>query len=1340
MACLEAELLSNGDIPTELSSRTRMLEKFVSTPGANLHADALLDSIIALKKDCEFRGAARIASIEKFSNRYAQVCQTVLNCRIAKADFDGIKVIGRGAFGQVQVVRMKENGRVYAMKKMSKFEMMKRSEQACFWEERDIMAFSNSEWIVKLHYAFQDYNFLYMIMEYCPGGDMATLSCQTDFEFTEEACQFYLAEIVLALDAIHKLGYIHRDVKPDNMLIDARGHIKLADFGTCVKVNESGQLWSETAVGTPDYIAPEVLQSQGQGAYYGKECDWWSVGICLYEFIYEETPFYAEGMVETYKNIMDHNNKLSFPGDKIISKEAKEIISQFLTDTSHRLGRLGASHIVSHSFFKNAKWTWESIRDHQAPMIPDLGGDDDTSYFEELDENSVQEPEVFPQTPNFAGNNLPFVGFTYTREKGLLSGVPTSRPSSAAHLLPKREDSVAKAEFELKIINLDVKLKKLQKDYNSEREMRVEIENCKSKLDTKLQIAEVDANVLKKKLDEITKLNQQLKEEHNESTLNTNEIMSSELEAGRLALDKINKDKELLKQELEKLTASESELQSLYSRASSEMIEVKRLNRTINSDLLQAQQVNSALKKDEQQLSHQYEEIQQERDDVTKRLATSEDRYQRQAIELSNLKEELASSLVMNKQAQERCEQLEDRTRATKEDLLSGSDVRQSVLFLELQEKHRVQEREMSKYTVQLDDLRVKLTQRNNELGEIKAKGDRLKEQYDTEKNSRISLLTDYNKLIALNDSLKSMDHGQKERLESMGKHEDKLREENERMKRDLENLSRQNQTITDKVSALNVTNSHLETMLRERSSAETVARENVNIELQLQSVSAKHDEEKKARQEYEQKITMMEREHLQVVLNYKESESRSRTILTEVKSDNARLNEELQKFEEETRMLQLTDQDLSNHINHLNEKLELMEADHDHYKSESVRLSNQLHNERVLKQQAIKKLEEVTATQIFKVPQVRPKGSQDKKLFYENRRLQKELNEEIERRRRIEAKYEGDVIEIQNLLNEEKEQRNRMQSMLREKEEDLKRLREQGVMPFNGPIDSAHSLPVIRARNTKMRTPNSKGKNIKRAHWAVVEVVLSYIERKLQIIHKDTDGRDNLTIEFDSMVYVKYCQMDDTESVRVPEKYQPLCIIITYYKELSEEEITQKEHASGDRPNEFLGHHFVSMPYNTSTSSCDVCAKTIKPRSLFSSNSSVECKSKRYSYLLLLLFTYLFTECKFRCHKEHVDFRLYKDHADGTINMEECPGWREVSHLYLLSENDKQKGDWISLIQAIIVSHARSPSVLKRANTINTTQPYSPSRPALTGPISQSQKKTRSSIVNISGKRPHDQ
>ena len=154
----------------------------------------------------------------------------------------------------------------------------------------------------------------------------------SNYDVPEDWARFYIAEVVLALDAIHSMGFIHRDVKPDNMLLDASGHLKLADFGTCMKMDSDGLVRSETAVGTPDYISPEVLRSQGGEGEYGRECDWWSVGVVLYEMLFGETPFYAESLVGTYGKIMDHKNALEFPEDVQISKAAENIIRAFLTD------------------------------------------------------------------------------------------------------------------------------------------------------------------------------------------------------------------------------------------------------------------------------------------------------------------------------------------------------------------------------------------------------------------------------------------------------------------------------------------------------------------------------------------------------------------------------------------------------------------------------------------------------------------------------------------------------------------------------------------------------------------------------------------------------------------------------------------------------------------------------------------------------------------------------------------------------------------------------------------------------------------------------------------------
>ncbi|KAK3553329.1 hypothetical protein QTP70_000841 [Hemibagrus guttatus] len=422
----------------------------------------------AMVLDLSFPALRKNKNIETFLNRYEAVMGDVRDLQMKLEDFDKVKVIGRGAFGEVQLVRHKASQKVYAMKLLSKFEMIKRSDSAFFWEERDIMAFAHSPWVVQLCCAFQDEGFLYMVMEYMPGGDLVNLT--STYDVPEKWAKFYTAEVVMALDAIHSMGFIHRDVKPDNMLLDHNGHLKLADFGTCMKMDswrvtvfQTGMVHCDTAVGTPDYISPEVLKSQGGDGYYGRECDWWSVGVFIFEMLVGDTPFYADSLVGTYSKIMDHKNSLNFPDDVEISKEAKDIICSFLTDREVRLGQNGVEEIKRHPFFKNDQWTFDTIRDSVAPVVPELSSDIDTSNFDDIEEDKG-DVETFPTPKAFVGNQLPFVGFTYFKEDQLLNAINSSseRPASV-----KEEDSVV----------LQKKLHCLEEQLNNEMQAKDELEH-----------------------------------------------------------------------------------------------------------------------------------------------------------------------------------------------------------------------------------------------------------------------------------------------------------------------------------------------------------------------------------------------------------------------------------------------------------------------------------------------------------------------------------------------------------------------------------------------------------------------------------------------------------------------------------------------------------------------------------------------------------------------------------------------------------------------------------------------------------------------------------------------
>ncbi|GIY60636.1 hypothetical protein CEXT_507581 [Caerostris extrusa] len=315
------------------------LESRISDVKSEINIDSLLDTVQALYLDCTHPALRRIKNIEAYVQRYEQAAHFIENCRMKPDDFTVIKTIGRGAFGEVQL----------------------------------------------LHFAFQDSKNLFMVMDYMPGGDMVNL--MSNYDVPESWSKFYCAELILAVDAIHQMGFVHRDVKPDNMLLDKQGHLKLSDFGTCVRMSSDGLVRSDTAVGTPDYISPEVLKSQNGNGEYGRECDYWSVGVFLYEILIGDTPFYAESLVGTYGKIIDHKNSLTFPEDVEISKEAKHLICSFLTDSD--------------------EFTFENLRECIPPVVPEIVTDDDTSNFDDISAEEISE-EKFPATKTFAGNHLPF--------------------------------------------------------------------------------------------------------------------------------------------------------------------------------------------------------------------------------------------------------------------------------------------------------------------------------------------------------------------------------------------------------------------------------------------------------------------------------------------------------------------------------------------------------------------------------------------------------------------------------------------------------------------------------------------------------------------------------------------------------------------------------------------------------------------------------------------------------------------------------------------------------------------------------------------------------------------
>ncbi|XP_031482485.1 uncharacterized protein LOC116252396 [Nymphaea colorata] len=373
--------------------------------------------------------------------------------RMGVDDFDLLTIIGRGAFGEVRVCREKASGNVYAMKKLKKSEMLRRGQVEHVKAERNLLAEVDSPCIVKLYCSFQDEEFLYLIMEYLPGGDMMTLLMRKDV-LTEDEARFYVGETVLAIESIHKHNYIHRDIKPDNLLLDRFGHLKLSDFGLCKPLDCSSfptlsesdsvgrnlkssagdgisnsspapkrtqqeqllhwqrnrRMLAYSTVGTPDYIAPEVLLKKG----YGMECDWWSLGAIMYEMLVGYPPFYSDEPMATCRKIVNWRTHLKFPEEADLSAEAKDLISKLLCNVEQRLGTKGADEIKSHPWFKGVKW--DKLSQMEAAFVPQVNDELDTQNFEKFEESGGPIPTSSRSGPwrkMLSSKDVNFVGYTY---------------------------------------------------------------------------------------------------------------------------------------------------------------------------------------------------------------------------------------------------------------------------------------------------------------------------------------------------------------------------------------------------------------------------------------------------------------------------------------------------------------------------------------------------------------------------------------------------------------------------------------------------------------------------------------------------------------------------------------------------------------------------------------------------------------------------------------------------------------------------------------------------------------------------------------------------------------
>ncbi|KAI6129166.1 putative cyclic AMP-dependent protein kinase catalytic subunit [Pisolithus thermaeus] len=291
------------------------------------------------------------------------------------SDFEVRGTLGTGTFGRVLLVRLKTATpgfeSIFALKVLRKSEIVRLRQVEHVNAERHILSRVRHPFVVDLFATFQDSLNIYMLMSYVPGGELFT-HLRRAHKFTPDVTRFYLANIILALKYLHSFNIIYRDLKPENLLLDPCGYLRLTDFGFAKVVDD--RTW--TLCGTPEYLAPEIIRSEG----HGKAADWWACGILCYEMLVGYPPFFDETPYGIYDKILEGN--VHWPRN--MDRLSKELINAFLhPDRSKRLGNMigGPQDILEHPWFRGVDWGALERREIKAPIIPHTTSLDDTRHF-----------------------------------------------------------------------------------------------------------------------------------------------------------------------------------------------------------------------------------------------------------------------------------------------------------------------------------------------------------------------------------------------------------------------------------------------------------------------------------------------------------------------------------------------------------------------------------------------------------------------------------------------------------------------------------------------------------------------------------------------------------------------------------------------------------------------------------------------------------------------------------------------------------------------------------------------------------------------------------------------
>ncbi|XP_075754244.1 citron Rho-interacting kinase isoform X4 [Pelodiscus sinensis] len=971
-----------------------------------LSREGILDSLFVLFEECSNPALMKIKHIGNFVKKYSETIAELRELLPSAKDFEVKNLVGSGHFAEVQVVREKMTGDIYAMKVMSKESLLVQEHVSFFEAERSILSRSTSTWIPQLHCAFQDKKNLYLVMEYQPGGDLLSLLNRYEDQLDETMVQFYLAELVLAIHSVHHMGYVHRDIKPENILIDRLGHIKLVDFGSAAKMTTNKMVNARLPVGTPDYMAPEMLAVlNGDGkASYGPECDWWSLGIIAYDMIYGKTPFTEGTATKTFNNIMNFQRFLKFPEDVKVSNEFLDLVQSLLCGPKERLNYEG---LCCHPFF--SKIDWNNIRNTPPPFVPTLRSDDDTSNFDEPEKNSrvLSAPRQL-NPAGFSGEDLPFVGFSFIKALGILrsetvvSGLdsPAKISSMEKKLLLKSKElqdtqdkchkmeqemtrlhrRVSEVEAVLSQKEVELKASETQRSL-LEQDLATYITECsslkRSLEQARMEVSQEDDKALQLLHDirEQSRKLQEIKEQEYQAQVEEMRLMMNQLEEDLISA---RRRSDLYESELRESRLAAEEFKRKATDCHNKLQKAKDHGKTEVGELYsKLEKINAEQQTKIQELQEKLAKAVKASSEATELLQNIRQAKERAEKELEKLQNREDSNEGMKKKLLEaeerrhslenqvkRLETVERRENRLKEDIQTKSQQIQQMAdkILELEEKHREAQLSAQHLELQLkqkeqfyeEKVKVLDAQMKKDLADKEALENML-QRHEEEAREKCRILSEQKAMInAMDSKIRSLEQRIVELSEAnkLAANSSLFTQRNMKAQEEMiSELRQQKFYLETQAGKLEAQNRKLEEQL-EKISLQDHSDKNrlLELETRLREVSLEHEEQKLElkRQLTELQLTLQERESQISGLQAARSalENQLREAKTELEETTAEAEEEIQALTAHRDEIQRKFEALRNSctvITDLEEQLNQLSEDNAELNNQNFFLSKQL-------------------------------------------------------------------------------------------------------------------------------------------------------------------------------------------------------------------------------------------------------------------------------------------------------------------------------------------------------------------------------------------------------------